>query len=132
VNLVKFGGFIYNKIEEKIFTMLGKVKRTETSEIWKYFTKKMVDINKAVCRYCKAVNSRGGKNAASKGFTTTNMWAHMKRFNPEVLEKVTLDEESLTEIFSRSASYSSDHPRVKERTKLIVEEMCLDMEPLIM
>jgi hypothetical protein len=31
VNLVKFGGFIYNKIEEKIFTMSGKVKRTETS-----------------------------------------------------------------------------------------------------
>jgi hypothetical protein len=105
----------------------------------------MDHINKADCRYCKAVNSRGGKNAASKGFTTTNMWAHMKRFNPEVLEKVTLDEESLTdmegpspakkqatitEIFSRSASYSSDHPRAKEITKLIVEEMCLDMEPL--
>jgi hypothetical protein len=68
-----------------------------------------------------------------------------KRFHPEVLEKVTLGEECLTdmegpypakkqatitEIFSRSASYSSDHPRAKEITKLIVEEMCLDMEPL--
>jgi hypothetical protein len=145
VNLVKFGGFIYNKIEEKIFTMSGKVKRTETSELWKYFTKKMDDINKAACRYCKAVISRGGKNAASKGFTTTNMWAHVKRFHPEFLEKVTLGEECLTdmegpspakkqatitEIFSRSASYSSDHPRAREITKLIVEEMCLDMEPL--
>lgn len=53
------------------------VKRKSSSDIWIHFTKKTGDFNLATCKYCASDISRGGKNAVYKGFTTSNLWAHV-------------------------------------------------------
>lgn len=55
--------------------------KPERSDVWRHFIKVPENPNKARCKYCNREISRGGKNAGIKGYTTTNMWAHVKRFH---------------------------------------------------
>ncbi|CAG4958463.1 unnamed protein product [Colias eurytheme] len=101
--------------------------------------------SKARCRYCARELSRGGKNASIKGFTTTALWTHVKRFQEKELHVCinTVNETStevevtpakkqasLKEIWEKRTTYENDDPRAVKITYLIAEQVCLDMEPL--
>lgn len=101
--------------------------------------------SKARCRYCACELSRGGKNASIKGFTTTALWTHVKRFHEKELPASinTVDETntevevtpakkqaSLKEIWEKHTTYETGDPRAVKITYLIAEQVCLDMEPL--
>lgn len=60
--------------------------RQEVSDVWKHFVKVAEAPNKAKCKYCNRHISRGGKNAVVKGYTTSNMWAHVRRFHQEEIK----------------------------------------------
>lgn len=122
--------------------MSFRVKRRNTSDVWKHFTEKTSDVNIATCKYCASDISRGGKNAVQKGFTTSNMWAHAKRFHLDEVEKCdegnlrnaglseTPTQSTFPKLFSNCSVYDINHLRAKEITQLIAEEICLDMEPV--
>jgi hypothetical protein len=121
--------------------------KRQASDIWKHFIKVTDNVNKAKCTYCGSEISRGGQNAAAKGFTTSNMWAHVKRFHGDEVIKVQYDSSldnsttSDTPPIKKQATiphllenicgmYDINHPRAKEITQTIAELICLDMEPL--
>ncbi|GLV43843.1 Boundary element-associated factor of 32kD [Carabus blaptoides fortunei] len=112
-----------------------KLKRKDTSEVWRHFTKKAGNFNIATCKYCASDISRGGKNAVHKGFTTSNMWAHVKRFHLDEIKKCdegnigdaglskTLTQSTIPKIFSNYSVCDIKHPYAKEITQLIAEEI---------
>jgi len=122
-------------------SMPHKSKR-ESSDIWKYFTKTSATAATATCKFCNASISRGGKNASIKGFSTSNLWNHLKRSHSEEIDKANSTESTcepgppikkqatIPHIFENSKKYAVDDIRAKEITRLIAEEICIDMEPL--
>lgn len=124
---------------------MSYTRRRETSDIWKYFSKTCETSSFAVCKFCNASISRGGKNAVIKGFTTTNLWNHLKRLHKEEIDIKKTDDSSesscdigpspkkqatVPQLFESCRKYAVDDPRSKEITRLIAEEICVDMEPL--
>lgn len=126
-------------------------KKQEHSPIWKHFSKSQDLQNKAICKYCKADVSRGGQNALAKGFTTTNMWHHMRRSHPKELDKPVMEPQqcnpcsetddgassskkqcTIDTMFEKKSPiyFVPEDPRAIEITKLVAEEICLDLEPL--
>lgn len=117
-------------------------RKRETSDIWKYFTKTSAVAATATCKFCNASISRGGKNASIKGFSTSNLWNHLKRSHSEEIDKINSSESScepgppskkqatIPQVFENAKKYAVDDIRAKEITRLIAEEICIDMEPL--
>lgn len=121
--------------------MSSHTRKRETSDIWKYFTKTSAAAAIAICKFCNASISRGGKNASTKGFSTSNLWNHLKRSHSEEIDKMDNSESSepgppmkkqatIPQILENSKKYAVDDIRAKEITRLIAEEICIDMEPL--
>lgn len=85
------------------------------------------------------------ENASIKGFTTTALWTHMKRFHGKELPvcvntvhetstqvEVTpaKKQASLKEIWEKRTRCETGNPWAIKITYLIAEQVCLDMEPL--
>lgn len=122
---------------------MSHTRKREISNVWKYFTKASDAATSAVCKSCDAKISRGGKNASVKGFSTSNLWNHLKRWHSEEIETETDNSQyrcesvpppkkqaTIIQILENSKKYAVDDNRAKEITRLIAEEICVDMEPL--
>lgn len=112
-----------------------------TSSIWNHFQIKPDDDTKATCLYCNVSVSRGSKAVSSKGFTTSNMWTHVKRYHEKELKNDTPStstteagpplkkQATLEHILDKNVMYDTDDPRAKAITRTIAEQICVDMEP---
>ncbi|KAF9409727.1 hypothetical protein HW555_011017 [Spodoptera exigua] len=99
------------------------------------------DDTKATCLYCDVSVSRGSKAVSSKGFTTSNMWTHVKRYHEKELKNDTPStstteagpplkkQATLEHVLNKNVMYDTDDPRAKAITQTIAEQICIDMEP---
>lgn len=75
-------------------------RKQRKSDVWNYFVVHPENEVKAVCAFCKAVVSRGGKN--TKTFTTSNLKKHLEHAHKKEIQNLTCK----TDI-GKSASVSS-------------------------
>lgn len=87
--------------------------------------------------------SRGSQNAVNKGYATTALWAHVKRFHGDKMAAAlteisetdlapppTKKQTTIEQMYEKKTKYDSHDPRATKITYLIAEQICLDMEPL--
>ncbi|KAF9409722.1 hypothetical protein HW555_011012 [Spodoptera exigua] len=77
----------------------------------------------------------------SVGFTTSNMWTHVKRYHEKELKNDTPStsttevgpplkkQATLEHVLNKNVMYDTDDPRAKAITQTIAEQICIDMEP---
>ncbi|CAG4992891.1 unnamed protein product [Colias eurytheme] len=111
------------------------------SSTWNHFLIKRDDDTKATCLHCNVSVSRGSKAVSSKGFTTSNMWTHVKRYHEPELKNDTPStsnteagppnkkQATMEQILDKNVMYDTDDPRAKAITQTIAEQICVDMEP---
>ncbi len=109
--------------------------------VWRYFSISETDKKLAICNDCKAQVMRGGEKQHS--FNTTNLIVHLKSRHPEQQgeflkrkeEKAPApapaktSQQPLLQSFNKAKAFNSDHPKVKEINKKIIEFIALDNQP---
>ncbi|XP_051811092.1 zinc finger BED domain-containing protein 4-like [Acanthochromis polyacanthus] len=109
------------------------------SAVWRYFSISGTDKKLAICNDCKAQVMRGVEKQHS--FNTTNLIVHLKSRHPELHREFLKSKEEkapapaktsmqpLLRSFNKAKAFNSDHPKVKEINKKIIEFIALDNQP---